>query len=252
MNRGEPGGGQQNNNNGRGIHIDGHANFNNRLISRLNNAPSDLMHFLEACAMGNIDRVENLIAKGVDINTTGTPNSPDVLSGTSGLMMASMSNQVEIVERLVRMPELDINRKGLGENSALTFAAGQGYTDVVKILLRSGADASSTNSSGKTALGLTADHVGMEQFMEIIGHLVSAGCVGTDQDWEVLTRHPRKKLYVMMEILRTSKERFSLRFLARSKVLECLIQSNKQKNPGFCIEILEIPKNLKQYLKHPV
>ena len=95
MNRGEPGGGQQNNNNGRGIHIDGHANFNNRLISRLNNAPSDLMHFLEACAMGNLERVENLIAKGVDINTTGTPNSPDVLSGTSGLMMASMSNQVK-------------------------------------------------------------------------------------------------------------------------------------------------------------
>ena len=96
MNRGEPGGGQQNNNNnGRGIHIDGHANFNNRLISRLNNAPSDLMHFLEACAMGNLERVENLISKGVDINTTGTPNSPDVLSGTSGLMMASMSNQVK-------------------------------------------------------------------------------------------------------------------------------------------------------------
>ena len=45
---------------------------------------------------------------------------------------------MEIVERLVRMPELDINRKGLGENSALTFAAGQGYTDIVKILLRSG------------------------------------------------------------------------------------------------------------------
>ena len=42
------------------------------------------------------------------------------------------------------------------------------------------------------------------------------------------------------------------RFLARSKVLECLIQSNKHKNPGFCIEILEIPQNLKQYLKHPV
>ena len=44
--------------------------------------------------MGNIDRVNCLIDKGVDVNTTGTPNSPDVLSGTSGLMMAAMSNQV--------------------------------------------------------------------------------------------------------------------------------------------------------------
>ena len=84
-------------NQGRGIHIDGHASFNNRLVTRLNSAPSDLMHFLEACAMGNIDRVNCLIEKGVDVNTTGTPNSPDVLSGTSGLMMAAMSNQVVIV-----------------------------------------------------------------------------------------------------------------------------------------------------------
>ena len=84
-------------NQGRGIHIDGHASFNNRLVTRLNSAPSDLMHFLEACAMGNMDRVNCLIEKGVDVNTTGTPNSPDVLSGTSGLMMAAMSNQVVIV-----------------------------------------------------------------------------------------------------------------------------------------------------------
>ena len=79
---------------GRGILMDGHTGFNNRLISRLSAAPGDLMHFLEACAMGNMSRVETLINKGVDINTTGTPGNPGVLSGTSGLMMAAMSNQV--------------------------------------------------------------------------------------------------------------------------------------------------------------
>ena len=89
------------------------------------------------------------------------------------------------------MPQLDINRKGLGENTALTFAAGQGYTDIVLILLRSGADPASTNSSGKTSLGLAADHVDMDNFMEISANLVAAGCVGTDQDWDVLTRNPR-------------------------------------------------------------
>ena len=118
--------------------MDGHASFNNRLISRLSTAPSDLMHFLEACAMGNMSRVESLISKGVDVNTTGTPHSPDTLSGTSGLMMAAMSNQLEVVERLVMLPQLDINRRGLGQNSALTFAAGQGYTDIVITLLKSG------------------------------------------------------------------------------------------------------------------
>ena len=182
-----------NNNNhvtGPGIHMDGHTSFNNRLISRLGAAPSDLMVFLEACAMGNLARVDSLLAKGVDVNTTGTPTA-DLLSGTSGLMMAAMSNQIEVVERLVRRQELDINRKGLGENSALTFAASQGYTDTMLLLLRSGADPHSTNSSGKTSLGLAADHVGMDDFMEIASNLVLAGCVGSDQDWEVLTRHPR-------------------------------------------------------------
>ena len=42
-------------------------------------------------------------------------------------MMAAMSNQAEVVERLVKLAECDINMRGLGLNTALTFAAGQGY-----------------------------------------------------------------------------------------------------------------------------
>ena len=113
-------------------------------MSRLSLAPADLMHFLEACAMGNLARVESLLERGVDVNTTGVPDYPDtgpsVLSGTTGLMMAAMSGQTEVVERLVRVPELDINRRGLGQNSALTFAAGQGNTEILLTLLRSGQD----------------------------------------------------------------------------------------------------------------
>ena len=211
---------------GRGIHIAGHANFNNRLMSRLSLAPADLMHFLEACAMGNLARVESLLERGVEVNTTGVPDTGDsVLSGTTGLMMAAMSGQTEVVERLIRLPELDINRRGLGQNSALTFAAGQGNTEILLTLLRSGlkicnsslqssvsgADPNVTNSSGKTSLGLAADHVEMSDFMDISANLVAAGCVGTTEDWEVLARHPRKKLFVMMEVLRSFNQRISLR-----------------------------------------
>ena len=56
---------QENHNNPPGINMEGHGDFNNRLVSRLSRAPADLMHFLEACAMGNIDRVESLLGKGV-------------------------------------------------------------------------------------------------------------------------------------------------------------------------------------------
>ena len=44
----------------------------------------------------------------------------------------------------------------------------------------------------------------------------------------------------------------NFRFLARRSVLQCLIQAHASKNPGACIDNLEIPRNLKQYLKHPV
>ena len=46
-----------------GIQLQGHASFNTRLLSRLSLAPADLMHFLEACAMGNIARVEELLSR---------------------------------------------------------------------------------------------------------------------------------------------------------------------------------------------
>ena len=48
---------------GAGIpHISG--TFNAKLVARLNRAPGDIMGFLEACAMGNQARVEELLEKG--------------------------------------------------------------------------------------------------------------------------------------------------------------------------------------------
>ena len=126
-----------------------------------------------------------------DVNTTGTPHSPELLAGTSGLMMAAMSNQAEVVARLVEEADCDINMRGLGLNTALTFAAGQGSSQVLLSLLSAGADPAAANSSGKTSLGLAADHVRLEDFMEICSNLVAAGATGTDQDWEVLSKHPR-------------------------------------------------------------
>jgi len=235
-----------------GIEMQGNTNFNNKLVTKLGCAPADIMNFLEACAMGSIDRLDKLLEKGVDVNTTGTPSSPDLLASTTGLMMAAMSKQVEVVERLLQVDQLDVNKRGMQDNTALTYAAGQGYKDIVLLLLRSGADPAVTNSSGKSGLGLAADHTGMEVFIEVAKHLIGAGCTGTDKDWDILTKHPRKKMLVMMEVLRTNKERLSLRFLARRQVLKNLIQANAGKNPGSCIEKLEIPKNMQQYLQHPV
>ena len=50
---------------GRGIEMQGNASFNNKLVTKLSCAPADIMNFLEACAMGNVDRVNKLLEKGV-------------------------------------------------------------------------------------------------------------------------------------------------------------------------------------------
>jgi len=240
---------------GRGIpHISG--GFNSKLVARLNRAPGDIMGFLEACAMGNQARVEELLEKGVDVNTTGVPSDSalpsDVLSSTSGLMIATMAQQVEVVERLLEEKDLDVDRRGKNGETALTIGALQGSDECVSLLLRAGADVTSVNDSGKSALGLAADHARMEDFLEIAGSLVIAGCRGTDKDWEILGKYPQKKLLVLLEELRSYKERNTLKYLARRAVMNALRFSCAQSNPGARISQLELPRNLKDYLHHPV
>merc|ERR1711962_1779882 len=84
-----------------------------RVPVQLNSAPGDIMGFLQACAMGNLARVGELLEKGVDVNTLGDPTSPDVLSNTSGLMIATMSRQVGVVERLLAEENIDVDRSNI-------------------------------------------------------------------------------------------------------------------------------------------
>merc|ERR1712192_367754 len=188
------------------------------------------------------------MGKGVDVNTTGVPSSlpSDVLSNTSGLMIATMAQQVEVVERLLEEKDLDVDRRGKNGETALTIGALQGSDECVSLLLRAGADVTSVNDSGKSALGLAADHARMEDFLEI------AGCRGTDKDWEILGKYPQKKLLVLLEELRTYKERNTLKYLARRAVMNTLRLASVQSNPGTRISQLELPRNLQDYLHHPV
>merc|ERR1719234_2119229 len=212
--------------------------------------------------MGNQARVEELLEKGVDVNTTGVPSSDlpsDVLSNTSGLMIATMAQQVEVVERLLEEKDLDVDRRGKNGETALTIGALQvagpfskGSDECVSLLLRAGADVTSVNDSGKSALGLAADHARMEDFLEIAGSLVIAGCRGTDKDWEILGKYPQKKLLVLLEELRTYKERNTLKYLARRAVMNALRLASAQSNPGARISQLELPRNLQDYLHPPV
>ena len=55
------------------------SSFSRSLERRLATTLGELMGFLEACAMGNSGRVAELLEKGVDVNTLGSPLSPEVV-----------------------------------------------------------------------------------------------------------------------------------------------------------------------------
>ena len=88
-------------------------------------------------------------------------------------------------------------------------------------------------------------------------------------------KYPQKKLLVLLEELRTHRERntlklvltiscyvtteqflknamICLRYLARGAVMRELLIANVRSNPGARISQLEIPGNLHEYLRHPV
>ncbi|XP_023344967.1 protein phosphatase 1 regulatory subunit 12A isoform X2 [Eurytemora carolleeae] len=200
--------------------------FNQRLEHRLMHAPSDLMNFLEACTMGNTERVVHLIEKGVDVNKKGE-------NGATGLMLAAMSNQIEVMTVLLSLQYTDINKTGLQQNTALMYSAMQGSFSGVKLLLAAGSNTATTNTSGKSCLGLAADHTDLITYLE------------------VLNKHPEKKLITIMEIFRTKPLRSSLRYLSRQAVLKHLLADVRGGNPSFLFSKLQLPRSLVQYLRHP-
>merc|ERR1712150_438207 len=140
------------------------------------------------------------------------------MGGTSGLMLAAMAQQVGVVERLLEEDDIDVNRRGKNGETAITIAALQGNEECLSLLLRSGADVTSVNDSGKSALGLAADHAKMEDFLEIAGSLVIAGCRGTEKDWAILeevagvvggVEDSQRKKYIKVPCPRSSDERIA-------------------------------------------
>jgi len=91
-----------------------------------------IKRFHHACAVGNLNEVESLIARGVDINLTDD-------KGNTPLMYASNSGAIEIVNYLCdNGAHLDsVNNN---DRTALSIACFYGHDNVVSELLQRGAD----------------------------------------------------------------------------------------------------------------
>jgi hypothetical protein len=106
------------------------------------------------CGRDEIDKVEELVVRGCDVNTGDG-------EGLTPLHYASELNQVRIIQSLSTLSNghLNVNAQDKYGWTPLHSASHQGNTDVVQALLKLNADATITDKYGKTPLHYAAAQV---------------------------------------------------------------------------------------------
>ena len=98
-----------------------------------------------AARAGDVARIRAMASEKSDLD------APSGGNGWTPLMHAIHKNQMGSVEALLDSGA-DPNRPGDDATTPLMMAAGYGYTDIVTVLLRRGANPALTNTGGETAL----------------------------------------------------------------------------------------------------
>ena len=94
---------------------------------------------------------EIIIAENICFLLDNGASRVDSQSGISLLHYTARDNSLSISEILVKDYQFDVNYQALTGQTSLMFAAEQGHSDVVNMLLSYGADKTLTDSHGKTA-----------------------------------------------------------------------------------------------------
>jgi ankyrin repeat protein len=105
------------------------------------------MSWVEAVEAGNTARLRKLLASGAEVNARSA-------SGVTALQAAAGIGNPELVALvLAARPDLEAaTDQGLIQGTALTWAACQGRTEAVRLLLEAGANPDAVDGSGTTAL----------------------------------------------------------------------------------------------------
>jgi len=133
------------------------------LIYTLTESAEPLISLNEAAAMGNVDLVRSLIAKGADVDNRERGDG----SFKTPLHCAVMNGHKDIVELLLA-DGADINAKGgwRGETS-LHYAAEKGHKEVAELLIAKGANVNATDGAGGTPLH-SAARTGHKDIVELL------------------------------------------------------------------------------------
>ena len=102
------------------------------------------MDIWEACRLGDLERVRQLIQDGQDVNR-------DDIIGTTPLMVAAAYGHDQIVRELIRAGA-DVNGKDNYKQTALRLASRRGHSSVIKTLAEAGANLNEQDKWGRTPL----------------------------------------------------------------------------------------------------
>ena len=119
-----------------------------------------------AAEEGDLAEVKRLLELGTDVNLQDTEY------GATALMWAAGYGHTEIVELLI-VSGADLDLKSQFGYTALMMAANGGYTNIVELLINAGAEVNVQNVYGDTALMLAAGWC----HTEIVELLKAAGAV---------------------------------------------------------------------------
>ena len=119
-----------------------------KMIARLFRSSDDTQSLLDATSNGNLAKVKQLLADGVNPNAASG-------NGWTALVVAAAKGRFEIIKTLLAV---DVNPNASTDEgaTALMCAAQEGYSKIVKVLLGAGADPNAESNEGATALMLAA------------------------------------------------------------------------------------------------
>eukprot|EP00162_Nutomonas_longa_P007810 comp18051_c0_seq2/m.31560 comp18051_c0_seq2/g.31560 ORF comp18051_c0_seq2/g.31560 comp18051_c0_seq2/m.31560 type:complete len:160 (+) comp18051_c0_seq2:32-511(+) len=115
---------------------------------------------IDAAAVGDIEKVKNLLNSQVDIHTKDA-------QGYTALHHAAGNGKLEVVQMLI-LYGADVNARSFGDNvTPLFWACDSGFTQVAQLLIASHADVDLPTSSGRTALHVVSSK-GFEPLVSLL------------------------------------------------------------------------------------
>jgi hypothetical protein len=132
------------------------------LPNTLSSFDAGMTPLMKAAMLGNINTLEDLLSRGVDINATSN-------DGSTALMYSAMNDSPESLRRLIEAGA-KVNFRGQDGGNALTEAIVTNQAENARILIDAGANPSTVDGLGRSALSLARERH-LDEVVELLERL---------------------------------------------------------------------------------